>query len=349
MSKEELTGFIGYWLPKLEDELRSVLRYPALEVNSPDVAPLYGMMQYHMGWTDVQFQPERLPSGKRLRPILCLLTCAEVGGDPACALPAAAGLELLHNFSLIHDDIEDGDETRRHRPTLWKMWGVPQGVNAGDGMFALAYTAIQRLPLHGVSAPTTLHVLDLFTRACLELTEGQYLDLDFEQRPQVQVAEYLRMIEGKTAALLGAAVAMGALLGGASAEQTQLLQNFGQSIGLAFQIQDDILGIWGDPEATGKAAGNDILRRKKSLPLLYALNHDQVGPQLQALWNETLTEEQVPQVMHLLEEANAHDFAEQQLLYHHENALSALRQALAERANDSALLALTNSLLYRRA
>jgi geranylgeranyl diphosphate synthase type I len=229
------------------------------------------------------------------------------------------------------------------------MWGVPQGVNAGDGMFALAYTAIQRLPMHGVSAPTTLHVLGLFTRACLELTEGQYLDLDFEQRPQVQVAEYLRMIEGKTAALLGAAVAMGALLGGASAEQTQLLQNFGQSIGLAFQIQDDILGIWGDPEATGKAAGNDILRRKKSLPLLYALNHDRVGPQLQALWNETLIEEQVPRVMHLLEEANAHDFAEQQLLYHHENALSALRQALAERANDSALLALTNSLLYRRA
>jgi len=349
MSKENLSGFIGHWLPHVEEEMRALLRYPAAEKSAPEVAPLYGMMQYHMGWVDAQFQPQQSPSGKRVRPMLCLLTCAEVSGDPARALPAAAGLELLHNFSLIHDDIEDGDETRRHRATLWNVWGVPQGVNTGDGMFALAFAAVQRLPQRGVSAQTTLDVLQSFTQACLDLTEGQFLDLDFERREVVRTPEYLRMIEGKTAALIGTSVAIGAVIGGVTGEQQRLLQHFGQSIGLAFQIQDDILGIWGDPEVTGKAAGNDILRRKKSLPLLHALNHETVGPQLQTLWTDALSETHVPQIMQLLDAAGTQDYVEEQLVHQHENALRALRQALGPRADDSALLALTNSLLHRRA
>jgi geranylgeranyl diphosphate synthase type I len=271
-----------------------------------------------------------------------------VGGDPVQALPAAAAIELLHNFSLIHDDIEDGDETRRHRPTLWKVWGVPQAVNVGDGMFALAYAAMQRLTLRGAAAETTLKALGLFTQTCLALTEGQHLDMNFERRLDVSVDEYIRMIEGKTAALVGASVAIGALIGGASPEQITALQNFGQSIGLAFQIQDDILGIWGDPEVTGKAVGNDLQRRKQSLPILYALSHPRVGEQFGALLAADYERPPLARALTLLDQAQAREFAEAQMRRQHDAGVTALAVALGERAADSALFALAEGLLQRQ-
>lgn len=342
MSNGELSGFIGLWLPRIEDEMHAVLAG-----GDDPVRPHYGMMRYHLGWADAQFQPQHFPSGKRLRPIFCLLTCAEVGGDPAQALPAAAALELLHNFSLIHDDVEDGDETRRHRPTVWRVWGVPQAVNVGDGMFALAFAALQRLTGRGVKAKVVLAALERFTQTCVALTEGQHLDMSFEQRSQVRVDEYLRMIQGKTAALVGACTSIGALLGGASVpQQTDLLQ-FGQAVGLAFQIQDDILGIWGDPALTGKAAGNDILRRKKSLPLLHALGHEQVGGRLQDIFAAPLTPQRLSQVLALLEEAETRRFAESQMQMQHEMAQNALTAALGPRAAESPLWALADGLLHR--
>ncbi|MGL4651851.1 MAG: polyprenyl synthetase family protein, partial [Caldilineaceae bacterium] len=251
MSLIALSRFVGEWLPQVETEMRSVL-----DNNDPAVDRHYGMLHYHMGWLNEALLPEISPSGKRLRPMLCLLACAEVGGEVARAIPAAAALELLHNFSLIHDDIEDGDEMRRHRATVWKIWGVPQAINAGDGMFALAFAAIQRLNDRGVAPETTLAALRIFTQTCVDLTEGQHLDIGFERRDLVEVEEYLRMIQGKTAALIAGSVAIGAAVGGAESEQDAALWRFGHNIGLAFQIQDDILGIWGDPEVTGKAAAN---------------------------------------------------------------------------------------------
>ena len=138
--REDLQQFMQHWLPPLEAEMRVVLAG-----GEEATAAHYGMMQYHMGWVDADFAPSVLNAGKRLRPILCLLACAEVGGQASSALPAAAAIEILHNFSLVHDDIEDGDEARRHRPTVWKLWGVPLAINVGDGMFALAFAAMQRL------------------------------------------------------------------------------------------------------------------------------------------------------------------------------------------------------------
>lgn len=339
-----LSHFLGEWLPKIDAEMRSVLAN-----SEPAIATHYGMMRYHMGWVNEGFEPELSPTGKRLRPIFCLLACSEMGGDPAQALPAAASLEILHNFSLIHDDIEDGDEMRRHRPTVWKVWGAPQAINAGDGMFALAFAAVQRLARAGVPADRTLAALNIFTQMCLALTEGQHLDMRFEQRTDVTVAEYLRMIEGKTAALIGASLAMGALVADATPRQIKLLRSFGQSIGLAFQIQDDILGIWGDPAQTGKPAGADILRRKKSLPLLHALNHPETGEQFaRLLADPELGSSHLPVAMTLLAQAETRAFAEDAMRNEHRRGLAALAEVMGERMAESRLLALADSLVARQ-
>lgn len=344
MSSTELSHFLGHWLPRVEGEMRELLFN-----DEAAVAVHYGMLHYHLGWADELLRPQNYPAGKRLRPMLCLIAATEIGGDPIQALPAAAAIELLHNFSLIHDDIEDGDETRRHRPTLWKVWGAPQAINAGDAMFTLAFDAMQRLARRGVSAPTTLDALARFTQTCLALTEGQHLDMGFETRTNVTVAEYMRMIQGKTAALVGASVAIGAIIGGADATQIEALQRFGIASGLAFQIQDDILGIWGDPQVTGKAAGNDLLRRKKSLPILYTLNHPYVGEQFETLLGPHFNTEQLPLAYTLLDQAAARAHADQAMRQQHEIAIAALHEVFGDRTPETMLWALTEGLLERQA
>jgi geranylgeranyl diphosphate synthase type I len=343
MANTELSAFFSHWLPKIEGELCAVLYN-----DERAVVHHYDMMRYHLGWLDEELRPHVFPTGKRLRPLLCLLACAEVGGDPMRALPAAAALELLHNFSLIHDDIEDGDAVRRHRPTVWKVWGVPQAINVGDGMFTLAYAAMQRMAWWGVAAETILRAFDLFIQACQALTEGQHLDLKFETCPDVTVAEYMRMIEGKTAALAGASVAIGALVGGAAPVQVRALHCFGRSLGCAFQIQDDILGIWGDPKMTGKAVGNDLLRRKKSLPILHALHHPQIGAEFATLLANPPEPQQLAPALALLEQAETRAYAEAQMRQQHAIGLAALTKVLGDKRADSALLALATELLHRQ-
>ena len=344
MQQNGFHAFSQRWLPQVEAEMRSLLAW-----DDPLVAPHYQMMAYHLGWVDEAFRPGDFPVGKRIRPLLCLMACEAVGGDPSQALPAAAAVELLHNFSLIHDDLQDRDETRRHRPTVWKLWGEAQAINVGDGMFALAYAALLRLAERGVPEGVVLRVLARFNQACQALTEGQYLDMRFESQERVTVAEYMRMIRGKTASLMAASLALGGILGGGGADRVARLARFGESIGLAFQIRDDILGIWGDPGVTGKPAGNDILRRKKSLPLLYALDHPGVGAELHPLLQDGVTSEQLPAVMALLEEAGARSFAEGELMSVHRAGVRALEEALGVQAGSSPLMALADELLQRQA
>ena len=302
----DLAWACSTFLPWIEAEMRSVVCS-----GSQQLPGHYGMMEYHLGWADASFDPISAPSGKRIRPLLCLLACGAVGGDPRMALPAAAGLELLHNFSLIHDDIEDNSPTRRNRTTVWTLFGMPQACNAGDGMFSLAHLAFHRLRGTGVPETTVLDALELFDETCVALTEGQYLDMAFESRLDVTVAEYFQMIAAKTGALLAASPQMGSVVVGAPGEQTKLYRAFGAALGRAFQLQDDLLGIWGDEAVTGKSAASDILSKKKSLPVLTALADSRVGARLRWRYSAPVTPGDVPDILELLGQAGAREITEQ--------------------------------------
>jgi geranylgeranyl diphosphate synthase type I len=233
--------------------------------------PIYDSLRYYMGWAEVDGTLTYGPEGKRLRPTLCLLACEAVGGDPVDALPAAVAIEFVHNFSLIHDDIEDGDRTRHHRPTLWVVWGEPTALIAGNNLLAISDMATQRLRDAGVS--TAIRAGHILTERYLSMMEGQYLDIAYEGRTDVTVDEYLMMIERKTGALIEGAVELGALIGArGSSEVVEGLRAVGDDIGRIFQIRDDVLGIWGGP-ALGKPIGADITRKKNSLPVVHVLEH----------------------------------------------------------------------------
>ena len=325
--EEPPTVDLSVYLQATEEELCDIL-----SIREGMTAPLYQMMQYHLGWLDTQLVPEEAPRGKRLRPLLCLLACEATGGDWRRALGAAAAVELVHNFSLLHDDIEDNSALRRHRATVWSLWGIAQGINAGDGMWAVARLAVHRLSRAGCGPAQVLWVARLLDHACLELCTGQFLDISFEERESVSLAEYERMIAGKTAALLAAALAMGAVLGGSHEQAVGAYQAFGYELGLTFQIRDDILGIWGDPARTGKSAASDILARKKTLPALYALQweRDHGYTDLARIYaRPRLVPEHVPEVLGLLERAGALEFARDQVREHHRRTEISLVAAVA--------------------
>ncbi|MBV9230799.1 MAG: polyprenyl synthetase family protein [Chloroflexi bacterium] len=253
----------------------------ALVADASAFRSYYGQMHYHLGWANAHFSPVQSHPGKLLRPTLLLLAyelavaqgyaneC--ISHDLRRALPAAAAIELMHNFTLIHDDIEDGDTERRHRATLWKLWGVPQAINTGDGMIFVAHLALWDVLSEGVENTLATRLAQVLDRALLMVTEGQYLDLTFENVEHISVAQYVDMIGRKTAALMSCAAEMGALLGSPNEAIIDSLRRFGWALGIAFQIRDDILGVWGSIQELGKTAAGDIYRRKKSLPILHAL------------------------------------------------------------------------------
>ena len=319
------------YLAALDAELRALVGAP-----DPLYDTYYGMFRYHLGWTDANFNDLKLDTGKRLRPLLCLLACEAVGGDWRPALPVAAAIELAHNFSLIHDDIEDHSDKRRGRDAVWKVWGLAQGLNAGDGMFVLARLSLNRLCQLGFSYDKCHAISALFDAATLALCQGQFLDLGFESRLDVTVNEYMQMIRGKTAALISAATHLGALLESDDERVIAAFARFGENIGLSFQISDDILGIWGDPSVTGKSAATDILSRKKSLPAIFGLTHPQQGQALRAIYaKEQLNQTDVLHVLALLDAARARDYAQQQADEFRAAALAALDETgIKNRATD---------------
>ena len=311
-------------LASLQSTIKQALASSALHEVS-NLAPFYGQMQYHLGWVDTNLAPVSSNPGKLLRPTLLLLAFEATGehnhdaetaqhdsSHLSRALPAAASIELTHNFTLIHDDIEDGDNERRHRSTLWNVWGIPQAINTGDGLFALARYALWDVVDEGVDPSIAVQLGAVLDKACLVLAEGQYLDISFENRDDISVAMYVDMIGRKTATLMGCAAEIGAMLGTRQAETIFRFRSFGFSIGIAFQVRDDLLGVWASTEELGKTPAGDIYRHKKSLPALHALEHAEATDQqfLRQVYSQKtpISSTQVEEVLAIFERTHTKEY-----------------------------------------
>lgn len=225
--------------------------------------------EYHFGWTDRDGQPLAGGGGKGIRPALAVLSAEAAGAEGRVAGPGAAAVELIHAFSLLHDDIIDNDTERRHRPTVWSAWSLGDGVIVGDALHALAFDL-----LLAEDSPERVDATRRLVHGTAAMIAGQSADMSFDQRTDVSFADCLEMEAGKTGALLAYSSSVGAVLAGAPAGVVDALYEFGAAVGLAFQAVDDVLGIWGDPAVTGKAAGNDLRERKRSMPVTAALHSD---------------------------------------------------------------------------
>lgn len=359
MRNTRLNVFQRYHQEILEELHRAFLfqqRAIVEEVNYSALLQVYEQMQYHLGWLDRQFRPTDGHPGKLLRPTLLLLSCelvraqehsstAHLQGPPLrSALSAAAAIELAHNFTLLHDDIQDGDVERRHRATVWSIWGIPQAILVGDAMLALARLHLWRVQDEDVEPATALQLARLFDVALLKVTEGQHLDMSFEQQQEVSLPSYEEMISRKTAALMECATAMGATLGAADQEMIEGLARFGRMLGLAFQVRDDMLGIWATEAESGKQPAGDIYRRKKSLPLLHAFRHAPVADReaLAKMYSQKapITGEQVQEILAIFARTGTREYCEQFLIQRCRQARSVLMQAATA---DNALAIRTRS------
>jgi geranylgeranyl diphosphate synthase type I len=298
--------------PDSVTEVRDLLR-PALAATVDRLSPeVRAVAAYHLGLTDAEGRPAGPGSGggKALRPALALLSARAAGAPAQHGVPAALAVELVHNFSLLHDDIMDGDVERRHRPTAWKVFGIGPAVLAGDALLALAQDVLlERDDRHAHQAAHRL------SAATLRLITGQGSDLAFERRNDVTSAECLTMAGGKTAALIACASSIGAVSLGAPTDLAAGLAAFGEHAGLAFQLTDDLLSIWGAPDLTGKTARADLRARKRSLPVVAALNSSTAeGRQLHELLTtpDDLTEEDLELAAKLVDQAGGRTWAEEE-------------------------------------
>ena len=255
-------------------------------------------------------------------------------------------MELLHNFSLIHDDIQDQSPLRRNRPTVWVKWGVAQAINAGDVMFTQAFSSLQDLQREGVPAENVLEAERALQQTCLRLTEGQFLDLSYEAQDDLSLEDYWPMIGGKTSALLACCAELGALVGGAPVQRREYFRAFGYALGLAFQVLDDWLGIWGDAALTGKSTDSDLVSGKKSLPVLYALG--QRGAFARRWAAGPVQAAEVGEVVALLNAAGAQEFTLAEAERITAQALDSLMLAVPDEAARAPLQELTGMLLKRK-
>jgi len=336
MSLKVLTESI---LPAIESELqRQVAR-----LDEPRTRPFYEILTYHMGWTGEGAGPEA--QGKRIRPRLVLLTTASCKADWQSALPAAACMELIHDFSLVHDDIQDKSDLRRGRPTVWKKYGEAHAINAGDALFILAHLSISELK-DKFTPDVALKAEAVIDRACLDLTRGQHLDMSYESQSGLTIQDYWPMAAGKTAALLSACTQVGAILGNADESTQEAYRDFGHYLGLAFQVHDDYLGIWGDNALTGKSTDSDLVTGKKSLPVLYGLGKD--GPFARRWAEGPLSAEEVPALAEQLAREGAKAFTQETADQMTDLALQSLRQANPQAGAGEELFELANLLLNRQ-
>jgi geranylgeranyl diphosphate synthase type I len=326
-------------LPALETELqRQVAR-----LDEPHLHPFHEMLTYHMGWTGEGAGPDA--AGKRIRPLVVLLVAASHMPKWLRAVSAAAAIELIHNFSLVHDDIQDNSDKRRGRTTVWKKWNMPQAINVGDALFVISNEAIMDLA-KDYPADIVVRTARMIHDACLDLTRGQYLDMAYESHNDLSIEDYWKMIEGKTAALLSACTQVGAILGGADEETIEQYRIFGLDLGLAFQVQDDILGIWGNEALTGKSAAGDLIEGKNSLPILYGISRK--GKFAQRWAASAIRPDEVPEVAQMLADEGAREYAQRQAERLTNQALNTLGKVNPQNEAGAALVELTDKLLNRK-
>jgi geranylgeranyl diphosphate synthase type I len=315
-SRQRSGGTAPRWLSAAAEMVEPALR-EAISGVHPDMAR---MALYHKGWVDARGRPVAgRAHGKGVRPALAIWSARAAGADPTTGLAAAVAVELVHDFSLLHDDIIDDDDVRRGRTAAWRVYGVGPAILLGDTLHALALNVLAEAAPNDVRAPARL------ARGILDLCRGQAADLEFECRNRVTVPEYLAMVEHKTGALMRCATTLGAILSGADDAMVAELDRLGGHLGVLFQVVDDLLGVFGDPAVTGKPVGSDLARRKKSLPILAALNSTSpAGRELADLLRSDLTERELSHAAVLVERTGGRARAERECAEQHRQARLAL-------------------------
>ncbi|MFF6997242.1 family 2 encapsulin nanocompartment cargo protein polyprenyl transferase [Streptomyces sp. NPDC008313] len=335
----------GQEAPRILEDARASVD-PALR-GAVDSLPgsMRRIARYHFGWEHADGRPAAGHAGKAIRPALVLAAARALGGRQAPAVRAAAAVELIHNFTLLHDDVMDRDTTRRHRPTAWAVFGDADAILAGDALQALAHRLLAEDP-HPASPAAAARLA-----ACVvELCAGQHADTAMERRGpgEVTLDECLAMAEAKTGALLGCACALGGLYAGADEEDVEALDAFGRQAGLAFQLIDDVIGIWGDPGRTGKPAGADLMARKKSLPVVAALaSGTPAGDELAALYAAPYEEGDLERTVMAVERAGGRDWAQTEAADRMARAMQELSRAVPEPEQAGSLWALAEFVTRR--
>jgi len=334
------------------DAIENELKQQVSRLEQPQTKLFHEMLTYHMGWTGEGAGAQA--AGKRIRPLITLLSVASINNKNKSddsegywlhAVSLASAVELVHNFSLVHDDIQDNSPLRRGRKTTWVQWGAPMAINVGDALFVIANQSALDLSKH-YPAEMVVRAAGLLNDCCLKLTQGQFLDMSYEERTDLTMDDYWPMIGGKTSALLSVCTQIGALLGYAQEEQIELYRLFGYHLGLAFQVQDDILGIWGNEALTGKSAASDLVEGKNSLPVLFALEKNEAFARR---WRQgPITPAEVEDAANLLENEGGKSYAEKMSEELTEKALGYLKQANPQGEAGEAILGLANTLLKRK-
>lgn len=335
-----------YWIDRTLSQMRESVSLLGTR------APMLGeMAEYHLGWSEDLAGQVRF-RGKMFRPLIAVFTAQAVGGRDAgeAAVPLAAAIELLHNFTLIHDDIQDNSPARRHRPTVWAKWGEAQAINAGDALFAAAHIALAESVARGVPPAVVIELIRGFDATTIEIVSGQVLDLQFEQGQRVTSEAYIEMITGKTARIVEFAAGGGAWIAGAPPEMASKLAEFGLALGLGFQVQDDLLGTFGLTTETGKAEADDIRRKKQSLPVL--LLHQNASADDRARLSDIFQQydlgtAQVVTILEMMERNGIEQITRSRVAHYHDQALAALEATGLPESALGPLMALTRRLKHR--
>jgi len=309
---------LQHFHPRLEEELRAVLEQCE--------RPLHTLMAHHLGWVDELDAPVRMAAPWRLRGTLCLVAARAAGGSEEQVLPAAAAVELVHNFSMIHEDIQNGIQDREHRPTVWWVWGPAQAINAGDGMHALARLALFRLVERGVAPERVLHALTLLDQSCLQLCVGQHLDLTYQEHLLVAEEQYLKLAGERAGALIGCAMELAALVSDTAPRVQQAFGQAGQRLGIALQLWEDQLALWPPGDASDLLA-SALLNKRKTLPVIYGLAQAKgnVKRELGAAYFKRVLEPQdLGRVAQLLEGLGAREYTQQVMERYYGEAMEAL-------------------------